>query len=106
MWVAGGELMREAGYKIIGIGESPAAFTTPRALMFRACSKRRAHKTLKGFTGGETLERRRFLEQDCDLLLPAETESVITSKNAHRVKAKMLVEGANGPTTPPLTIFF
>ena len=42
-----------------------------------------------------------ILEQDCEILLPAATESVISSKNAGRVKARILAEGANSPTTPP-----
>jgi glutamate dehydrogenase (NAD(P)+) len=59
------------------------------------------HKTVQGFTGGDSIGTQEILEQECDILLPAATESVITSKNAHNVKAKLLVEGANSPTTPP-----
>lgn len=42
-----------------------------------------------------------ILEEDCDVLLPAATESVITSRNASRIKARILVEGADSPTTAP-----
>jgi len=59
------------------------------------------NKTVKGFPGGESIGTQEILEQDCELLLPAATESVITSKNAHKIKAHILVEGANSPTTPP-----
>jgi glutamate dehydrogenase (NAD(P)+) len=59
------------------------------------------HKTVKGFPGGEEIGNQEILEQDCEVLLPAAIESVITSKNADKVKARILVEGANGPTTAP-----
>ena len=59
------------------------------------------HKTVKGFPGGESINAQEILEQDCEVLLPAATESVINSKNAARIRARVLVEGANSPTTPP-----
>src|SRR5438876_963019 len=57
--------------------------------------------TVKGFAGGEDINPQEILEQDCEVLLPAATESVINSKNAARIRARILVEGANSPTTPP-----
>jgi glutamate dehydrogenase (NAD(P)+) len=95
-------LMHEAGYKIIGVGDIAGGvlnnhgLNIPHLLDYVA-----THKTVKGFEGGESIGTQEILEQECELLLPAATESVITSKNAHRVKAKLLVEGANSPTTPP-----
>ncbi len=95
-------LMHEAGYKIIGVADiTGGVFNTsgidiPSLLVYVG-----EHRTLKGFAGGESIGTHEILEQDCEVLVPAATESVITSKNAHKVKAKLLVEGANSPTTPP-----
>lgn len=55
--------------------------------------------SVAGFPGGEAIEGAALLELDVDLLVPAAVESVITGKNAHRILARVIVEGANGPTT-------
>ena len=95
-------LMHESGYKIIGVGDiTGGVFNTsgidiPCLLEYFA-----QHKTLEGYKGGDNIGAQEILEQDCEVLLPAATESVITSNNAHKVKAHLLVEGANSPTTPP-----
>jgi len=95
-------LMHESGYKIIGVADiSGGVFNTSGIDIPRLLGYKEKHKTLKGFDGGESIGAQEILEQECDILLPAATESVITSKNAHKVKAKLLVEGANSPTTPP-----
>jgi glutamate dehydrogenase (NAD(P)+) len=57
------------------------------------------HRTLEGFNSGEKLDGMELLEQDCDVLVPAAREDQITSRNAAKIKAKIVVEGANGPTT-------
>ena len=80
----------------------PAASSTPPASISRTFwNTSEKHKTRQGFDGGESIGTQEILEQECEILLPAATESVITSKNAHKIKAKLLVEGANSPTTPP-----
>ena len=95
-------LMHEAGYKIIGVADihggilNTHGIDVPQLLEFA-----KEHKTLKGFPGGEPVENQEILEQDCEVLLPAATESVINSKNAAKIKARILAEGANSPTTPP-----
>jgi len=95
-------LMHEAGYKIIGIADihggliNTHGLDVPELLEYAAESK-----TIVGFPGGEAIGCNEILEQDCEILLPAATESVINSKNAHRIKARILAEGANSPTTPP-----
>jgi glutamate dehydrogenase (NAD(P)+) len=95
-------LMHESGYKIIGVADiSGGVFNTTGINIPRLLGYVEKNKTLQGFDGGESIGTQEILEQECDLLLPAATESVITSKNAHKVKAKLLVEGANSPTTPP-----
>ena len=60
---------------------------------------RQRNGTIHGFTGAEPYDPDELLLADCDILIPAATENVITSQNADRVKCKILAEGANGPTT-------
>jgi len=95
-------LMYEAGYKIIGVGDMFGGVFDPNGLDIVALGEYAAqNKTVKGFPGGVSIETMELLEQDCEVLLPAATESVITSKNAHRIKARILTEGANSPTSAP-----
>jgi glutamate dehydrogenase (NAD(P)+) len=56
---------------------------------------------VKGFVGGTNVTHEAVLEADCDVLIPAAAGSVITEENAGRVRAKIIAEGANAPTTPP-----
>ena len=77
-----------------------AACTTARASTFSALwDYRQKEGTIHGFKGAERADTEDLLVTDCEILVPAATESVITSANADQVKAKILVEGANGPTT-------
>src|SRR5215469_4334784 len=57
------------------------------------------NNTLLGFRGAEAMPSEELILSECDILIPAATENVITSRNADRIKAKIVVEGANGPTT-------
>jgi len=56
--------------------------------------------TVVGYPGGEDITNEELLEIDCDVLIPAALESQITDENAGRIQADIIVEGANGPTTP------
>jgi glutamate dehydrogenase (NAD(P)+) len=95
-------LLYESGYKIIGVGDvAGGVFNTHGLDIPHLLGYAEKSRTVKGFPGGESIGSQEILEQECDLLLPAATESVITSKNANKVKARILVEGANSPTTPP-----
>jgi len=95
-------LMHEAGYKIVGVADIQGGILNSRGLDIPALIEYVAqHKTVLGFPGGEATGNLEILEQDCDVLLPAATESVITSQNADKIKARILVEGANSPTTAP-----
>jgi glutamate dehydrogenase (NAD(P)+) len=60
----------------------------------------REHKTVEGFPGGEPLTNEQIFTLDVDFLIPAALENQITIENAGNIKAKAIVEGANGPTTP------
>jgi glutamate dehydrogenase (NAD(P)+) len=95
-------LMNEAGYKIIGIADINGGLLNTRGLDVPELLEYSAeNKTIVGFPGGEAIGCNEILEQDCEILLPAATESVINSRNANRIKARILTEGANSPTTPP-----
>ncbi|MGH9450420.1 MAG: Glu/Leu/Phe/Val family dehydrogenase [Terriglobia bacterium] len=95
-------LMYEAGYKIIGIADIHGGVVNPKGLDIpKLLQYSHETKSVKGFPGTEQMSHMEILEQDCDVLVPAATESVITSRNASKVKARILVEGANSPTTPP-----
>ena len=99
---AAARLMHEAGYKVIGIADIHGGVVNPRGLDIPALlAYSRETKSVKDFPGTEQMTHMEILDQDCDVLVPAATESVITSRNASKIKAKILVEGANSPTTPP-----
>ncbi len=93
-------LMHEAGYKVIGIGEWDGGLYNSKGIDITALTEyRQKEGTIQGFKGAERADTDELLITDCDMLVPAATEAVITSLNADQVKAKILVEGANGPTT-------
>jgi glutamate dehydrogenase (NAD(P)+) len=93
-------LMARSGFKIICIVEYDGAVYNAKGLDIDALMKHR-HDTgsITGFAGGEDIDRDSAFFLDCDVLLPAAKENVITTANADRIKAKIICEGANGPTT-------
>jgi glutamate dehydrogenase (NAD(P)+) len=93
-------LMKQAGYKITGIIEVSGSLYNKNGIDVRSLSEyRQKHGTLAGFEGAEAADPAELLVTDCDILIPAATENQITSRNADRIKCKILAEGANGPTT-------
>ena len=93
-------LMAQAGYKITGILEVTGSLYNKNGIDVKALSEyRQKHGTLAGFSEAEAADPAELLVTDCDILIPAATENQITSRNADRVKCKILAEGANGPTT-------
>ncbi|MBI4165964.1 MAG: Glu/Leu/Phe/Val dehydrogenase [Acidobacteria bacterium] len=94
-------LMSEAGYKVTGVADSQGGVFNGRGLDIPSLSDyARDAGTVKGFPGGESISSQEILEQDCDVLLPAAVENVITHRNAGRIRARVIVEGADAPTTP------
>src|SRR5258707_274154 len=96
------DLMQKAGYKIIGLADiggglyNEKGFDVPKVIDWVYTQK----KPLQDFPGGGTkMSARDVLFQPCDIAIPAAIENQITEKNANQVKAKILCEGANGPTT-------
>jgi len=95
------KLMRAVGFKIAAIVEYDGAVYNPNGLDIAALQQHRKETgSISGFAGGEDMDKTEAMFLDCDVLIPAATENVITSENAHRVRCKILCEGANGPTTP------
>ena len=94
-------LMSAMGFKIVCVIEYNGAVYNPHGLDIQALDRhRRESGFLTGFAGGEDIDRNEALFTECDVLIPAATENVIDSRNAGRIRCKILCEGANGPTTP------
>ena len=96
------DLMQKAGYKIIGLADiggglyNENGFDVPKVIEWVTNQK----KPLQDFPGGgQKMSARDVLFQPCEVLIPAAIENQITEKNAAHVHAKILCEGANGPTT-------
>ena len=93
------EQMAELGYRIIAVSSVEGALYNPRGLRIPALiDYREKHNTILGYPEAEPIDRDEALLLECEVLLPAATENQITSENAARVKARILCEGANGPT--------
>jgi glutamate dehydrogenase (NAD(P)+) len=94
------KLMARSGFKIICIIEYDGAVYNAEGLDIEALMKHRNETgSITGFAEGEDIDRETAFFLDCDVLLPAAKENVITSTTADRIKAKIICEGANGPTT-------
>jgi glutamate dehydrogenase (NAD(P)+) len=96
------ELMHKAGYKIVGLADiagglyNENGFDVPKVIEWVYTQKR----MLQDFpAGGTKMTSREVLFQPCEIVIPAAIENQITEKNASQVQAKILCEGANGPTT-------
>ena len=93
------DLLNRIGGKIVAISDMSGAYHNadgidiPKAMDYYSNNK----NSLEGFTGGSIMGSEELLELDVDILVPAAIENVITAKNANRIKAKLIVEGANGP---------
>ena len=93
-------LMAEAGYKVLGIAEVEGGLYNKNGIDVDALWEfRQREGTIHGFPGAESYDAAELLVTDCEILIPAATENQITSRNADRVKCRILAEGANGPTT-------
>ena len=93
-------LMMERGYKIVGIAELDGGLLNPNGIdIHQLVEYKYRNGTTLGFRGAEATPSEELLVSDCEILIPAATENVITSRNADQIKARIVVEGANGPTT-------
>lgn len=97
---AAARLLDEAGCKIVAISDVGGAIYNPNGIDVRAAHEWvRRHRLLNGFPGGEPIDNSELLSLDVEVLVPAAMENVITSDNARHVQARIVCEGANGPTT-------
>ena len=94
------KLMAKNGFRIVAIIEYDGAVYNPHGLDIAALAEHR-HDTgsINEFPGSEAIDKKEAMFLECDVLLPAATENVITSENADRLRCRILCEGANGPTT-------
>src|SRR5215831_17966843 len=94
-------LLHRIGAKVIAVADvngglyNASGIDIPRLLEYSA-----QHKTIVGFPNAEPMPSERVFEVETDILIPAALENQITTDNADKIKAKLIVEGANGPTTP------
>jgi glutamate dehydrogenase (NAD(P)+) len=94
------KLMWDSGYKVIGIAEVGGGLLNKNGIDMQALwDFRQKNGTVHGFPGAEAYDPGELLTTECEILIPAATENQITSRNADRVKCRILAEGANGPTT-------
>jgi len=95
------KLMAQAGFKVISIIEIDGAVYNPNGLDVEALWKHRAETgSITNFPGGENIDPGEAMCLECEVFVPAARENVITSMNAAGIRARIICEGANGPTTP------
>jgi glutamate dehydrogenase len=97
------KFMHEAGAKVVGISDVYGALYNPDGLDIEHLLDRRDSFGTVTKLFKDTLTNHEILEQECDILVPAAIENQITSENAQRIKASIVVEAANGPTTMEAT---
>ena len=94
------KLLAERGYRVIGVAEHDGAIFREEGLDIpNLLSHRQRAGSIVGFAGAEPVDRHELLTRECEILIPAATENVITSHNAAELRCRILCEGANGPTT-------
>jgi glutamate dehydrogenase (NAD(P)+) len=93
--------LEELGCIVVAVSDVNGGVYNPRGLSAQELAEYRAEKgTVSGFPGGEAITNDELLAIDCDVLIPAALEGVLTAENADRVRAEVIIEAANGPTTP------
>ena len=94
-------LLRDDGAKVVAVSDSRGGTYSSRGLDLAAVNDHRAKTgSLVGLKGAERITNDELLEVKCDILVPAALENQITLKNATRIRARIVAEAANGPTTP------
>src|SRR6476646_3484295 len=94
-------LIGEEGATVVAVSDSTGSIHDPAGLdIAKVVAWKGEHGTVQGFPGATDVSNAEVLEVDCDILIPAALENQITSRNAGKIKAKVVAEAANGPTTP------
>lgn len=98
-WAA--RLISEAGGKVIAVSDVTGAIKNPNGLdVPKLLEHSIAHRGIKGFTGGNPIDAKSLLTEDCDVLIPAALGGVINKDNANDINAKFIIEAANHPADP------
>jgi glutamate dehydrogenase (NAD(P)+) len=98
----GAKLLEQEGLTVLAVSDKSGGVYNPNGIhVDEALDWIKKHRFLEGFPKGEPVSNEDILELKVDVLVPAALENVITRKNASRIKAKVIAEGANGPTTAP-----
>lgn len=101
------EYAKEHGFKVVALSDSKGGVYNENGIdLSVAESHKRATKALKGLEGATEITNEELLELDVDVLVPAALENVLTLENAEKIKAKFILEMANGPTTPEADTIF
>ena len=96
------QLFHDAGFNVIAVSDVKGGVYNSRGLNPSGLMRYREEAdTVSGFPNADSITNDELLELDCDVLVPAAMEDQITETNAGKVKASIVVEAANGPTTPP-----
>jgi glutamate dehydrogenase (NAD(P)+) len=96
------KLLHQEGAKIMAISEVDGGIYNPKGLdPERIAAHKRKAGSVVGFKNAESITNEELFQLECDILIPAATEEQITKENAPQVKASIIVEAANGPTSPP-----
>jgi glutamate dehydrogenase (NAD(P)+) len=96
------KLMQDEGLKVIAISDKTTGIYNDNGINIDdAIEWVQKNRFLEGFAGGDAMGNDAVLELDCDVVAPCALENVITRKNAAKIKARIIAEGANGPTTAP-----
>jgi glutamate dehydrogenase (NAD(P)+) len=94
-------LLQDAGATVIAVSDSAGGILAPRGLDIRRVADWKAeHGTVGGFPGSTGISNEELLASDCDILVPAALENQIHPGNAGDIRARIVAEAANGPTTP------
>lgn len=94
------KLLEEEGLTVVAISDKSGGIYNANGIyVSEALDWIREHRFLEGFPNGDAITNEELLEIDCDVLAPCALENVITRKNAGNIRAKIIAEGANGPTT-------
>ena len=94
-------LIAQEGATVVAVSDSTGGIHAPGGLdVAKVVGWKQEHGTVQGFPGAEDISNAQVLEVDCDILIPAALENQITSRNARNIKAMIIAEAANGPTTP------
>jgi glutamate dehydrogenase (NAD(P)+) len=93
------KLLHERGVKVVAVSDISGGYYNAKGIDIKAAlAYRDANRTLAGYPNAELITNEQLLELEVDILVPAAKEDVITEENAPRLKCKLIVEGANGPT--------